>query len=137
MEADALMIQQYFRWKKLNEKVIILIVNLRILIYIYVSIVLFLVLFIISAFQCSNDSFVFTYLYSESWWIISNLTLSSMIMKNGQTYFKNLTVRSPQNFSSMFNHFWSLCMKELTIPNISALEATRFYPKTFLSIFQL
>ena len=133
MEADALMIQQYFRWKKLNEKVIILIVNLRILIYIYVSIVLF----IISAFQCSNDSFVFTYLYSESWWIISNLTLSSMIMKNGQTYFKNLTVRSPQNFSSMFNHLWFLCMKELTIPNISALEATRFYPKTFLSIFQL
>ena len=35
-------------------------------------------------------------------------------MKNGQTYFNNLTLFTPQDFLSMFGHFGSLCMKRVT-----------------------
>ena len=33
------------------------------------------------------------------------LTLSCIMLKNGQTYFENLEVRTTQDFQSMFSHF--------------------------------
>ena len=33
------------------------------------------------------------------------LTIYFKMLQNGQTYFKNLTVRTPQDFYSMFDHF--------------------------------
>ena len=35
------------------------------------------------------------------------------MLKNGQTYFKNLAVFTPQDFKSMFGHFSTLCNKGL------------------------
>ena len=35
------------------------------------------------------------------------------MLQNGQTYFKNLVVFTAQDFSDMFDHFTTLCMKEL------------------------
>ena len=35
------------------------------------------------------------------------------MLKNGQTYFKNLAVWTPQDFLNMFNHYSTLCMKEI------------------------
>ena len=35
-------------------------------------------------------------------------------MKNDQTYFKNLAVFTPQEFSGMCDYFFSLCMKVFT-----------------------
>ena len=43
----------------------------------------------------------------------NGLTLLCKMSKNGQTYFKNLVVLSPQDFESMFGHFSALCMKGL------------------------
>ena len=37
------------------------------------------------------------------------------MLKNGQTYFKNLTVFTPQDSYSIFGHFSTLCMKGLKI----------------------
>ena len=37
------------------------------------------------------------------------------MLKNGQTYFKNLAVSTPQDFKSMFGHFSILCMKGLNL----------------------
>ena len=37
------------------------------------------------------------------------------MLKNGQTYFKNLAVFTPQDFKSMFGHFSTLCNKGLMI----------------------
>ena len=39
------------------------------------------------------------------------LTLYCIMLKNGQTYFKNLAVFTPQDFKSMFGHFSILCNK--------------------------
>ena len=36
------------------------------------------------------------------------------MLKNGQTYFKNLVVLTPQDFQSMFGHFSTFCMKGLS-----------------------
>ena len=36
------------------------------------------------------------------------------MLYNGQTYFKDLAVFTPQDFKSMFSHFTTLCMKGLT-----------------------
>ena len=33
------------------------------------------------------------------------LTLSCIMLKNGQTYFENLEVRTTKDFQSMFSHF--------------------------------
>ena len=41
------------------------------------------------------------------------LTFSCIILKNVQTYFKNLVVLTLQDFSSIFDYFSTLCMKEL------------------------
>ena len=43
------------------------------------------------------------------------LTLYCIMLKNGQTYFKNLAVFTPQDFYSMFGHFSTLCNKGLMI----------------------
>ena len=40
--------------------------------------------------------------------IIVALTLSFIMLKNGQTYFKNLAVFTPQDFKIMFGHFSTL-----------------------------
>ena len=37
------------------------------------------------------------------------------MLKNGQTYFKDLAVFIPQDFLSMFDHFSTSYMKELTL----------------------
>ena len=52
------------------------------------------------------------YAFRASFLIIL-LTLSCMMLKNGQTYFKNLVVFTPQDFKSMFEHFSTSCMKGL------------------------
>ena len=44
------------------------------------------------------------------------------MLKNGQTYFKNVVVTTLQDVTSMFDHFSTLCMKGLSsvgikIPN--------------------
>ena len=44
---------------------------------------------------------------------VSTLTLSRIMLKNGQTYFKNLAVFTAQDFQSMFDHFSASCMKGL------------------------
>lgn len=44
---------------------------------------------------------------------ICELTLSRIMLKNGQTYFQNLVGWTPQNLYSMFDHFLTFCMKEL------------------------
>ena len=41
------------------------------------------------------------------------LTLCFIMLQNGQTYFKNLTVFTPQDFWSMFDHFATLWNKGL------------------------
>ena len=41
------------------------------------------------------------------------------MLKNGQTYFKNLVVFTTQDFHSMLGHFSTLCMKGLTHPLIN------------------
>ena len=41
------------------------------------------------------------------------LTLSCIMLWNGQTYFKNPAVFTPQDFQSMFGHFTTLCMTGL------------------------
>ena len=41
------------------------------------------------------------------------LNLPYIMLKNGQTYFKNLAVSTPQDFKNMFGHFLTLCMKGL------------------------
>ena len=38
------------------------------------------------------------------------------MLNNGQTYFRNLAVFTPQDFQSMFGHFTTLCMKGLIRP---------------------
>ena len=48
--------------------------------------------------------------WSESLWrahalVPIKLTISNIILKNGQTYFKRLAVSRPQDFKSMFGHF--------------------------------
>ena len=35
------------------------------------------------------------------------------MLKNSPTYFKNLALRTPQDFKTIFGHFLTLCMKEL------------------------
>ena len=42
------------------------------------------------------------------------LNLSLIILKNGQTYFKNLAVLTPQNFSSKLGHFSTSYLKGLS-----------------------
>ena len=37
--------------------------------------------------------------------LVYDIILSCIILENGQTYFKNLVVRTPQEFWSMFDHF--------------------------------
>ena len=44
------------------------------------------------------------------------LTLSYIILKNGQIHFLDLAMLTPQNFKSMFGHFSTLCMKRLILP---------------------
>ena len=39
-----------------------------------------------------------------------SLTLSFTMLKNGQIYFKNVTVKPPQDFKSIFGHFSTLWM---------------------------
>ena len=41
------------------------------------------------------------------------LTLSCIMLKIGQTYFKNLTLWTLQDFKGKFGHFSTFCMKEL------------------------
>ena len=45
------------------------------------------------------------------------LALYCIMLKNGQTYFKNLAVFTPQDFSSMLGHFSTLCNKGLSNTN--------------------
>ena len=41
------------------------------------------------------------------------LTLSCILLKNDQTYFKNLAMFTSDDSKSMFGHFLTLCMEEL------------------------
>ena len=52
------------------------------------------------------------------------LTLSCIMLQNGQTYFKCLTVWTPQDFWRMFGYFTTLCMKG--IKNNGLLSAVTF-----------
>ena len=64
-----------------------------------------------------QKNFVYCALLNLEW---EYLSLSYMIWKNGQTYFKNLVVFTPQNLLSMFGHFSKLCMRRLIwVPDIS------------------
>ena len=47
-----------------------------------------------------------------------------MMLKNGQTYFKNFEVFTPENFKSMFGHFSTLWMK--------VLKSDSHLPKSFV-----
>ena len=40
------------------------------------------------------------------------------MLRNGQTYFKNLTVQTPQYFTSSSGQFSTLCMNELNWRNV-------------------
>ena len=42
-------------------------------------------------------------------WVFA-LTLSCIMLKNGQTYFKDLVVFAKQYFESKFSHFSALCV---------------------------
>ena len=59
-------------------------------------------------------------------------TLSYIMLKNGQTYFKNLAVFTPQDFQSMFGHFSTLGMKGLSVRLSITETATKF---SFLNPF--
>ena len=48
-------------------------------------------------------------------YVISHLTLSCLMLKNDQTYFKNWGEVSPQDFYSMFGHFSKSWMKGLNL----------------------
>ena len=48
-----------------------------------------------------------------------DVKLSFLMLKNGQTYFRNLTVWTTQDFKSTFDHFSALCIKEIRIQDIS------------------
>ena len=50
------------------------------------------------------------------------LTLSCIILQNGQTFFKNLAVWTPQDFWSMFGHFTTLCVEGLTHSSLICFE---------------
>ena len=64
-----------------------------------------------------QKNFVYCALLNLEW---EYLSLSYMIWKNGQTYFKNLAVFTPQNLLSMFGHFSKFCMRRLIwVPDIS------------------
>ena len=39
------------------------------------------------------------------------------MLKNGQAYFKNLAMQSPQDFKSMFNHFPTLKVQSCNLYN--------------------
>ena len=53
------------------------------------------------------------HLFDNLYLFLVLLSDSCIMMKNGQTNFKNLSVFAPQDFWSMFGHFLWLCMKEL------------------------
>ena len=57
-------------------------------------------------------NFLFHMLFKTAMWNLS-LTMSWMLLKNSQTYFKNLAEWAPQDFKSIFGHFSKLCMKGL------------------------
>ena len=40
------------------------------------------------------------------------------MLKDGQTYFKNVEVLTPQNVQSMFDHFSTSCIKMLNVDMI-------------------
>ena len=69
----------------------------------------------------SNQKQIFEYntLYNGlvTYKVFFNLTLYCIMLKNGQTYFKNLAVFTPHNFKSMFGHFSTLCNKGLMLPH--------------------
>ena len=44
---------------------------------------------------------------------VFDLIILWIMLKNGQTYFKNLALFTPQDFLIMFGHFWTLRMKVL------------------------
>ena len=50
-------------------------------------------------------------------WFYRSLFLTGLfkMLKNGQTYFKNFAVFTPQDFKAMFGYFSTLCMKGLII----------------------
>ena len=45
-------------------------------------------------------------MYTHRWYVfdIPSLTVSCIMMKNGQGYFKNLALFTAQDFESMFDH---------------------------------
>ena len=58
--------------------------------------------------------------------LVFDLILSWIMVKNGQTYFKNLVVYfkhlavfTPQDFSIMFGHFSTLCLKRLIFQGVT------------------
>ena len=48
--------------------------------------------------------------------LLACLTLSGVILKNDQTYFKNLTLWTLEDFESMFGHFSTLSIKWIKVP---------------------
>ena len=59
---------------------------------------------------------------------IDGITLLYIIMKNGQTYFRNLAVFTPQDFYSMFDRFSTLCIKGLKQINLLVFAWWEYWP---------
>ena len=57
------------------------------------------------------------------------------MLKNGQIYFENLTVKTLQHFKSMFGHFSTLCLKELGNKNRKKLSVQIYTNGSDASIF--
>ena len=55
-------------------------------------------------------------------------------MKNGQTYFRNLVVLTPQNFKSMFRHFSRLCVEGLICKIFHKVCLYKNYAKYFTAV---
>ena len=52
------------------------------------------------------------------------MTLSCIMLKNGQIYFKKLAVWTPSDFLSMSGHFSTLCMDGLNRVSLKTLKQT-------------
>ena len=58
------------------------------------------------------------------------------MLKNCQTYFKNLVMFTPPYFCIMFDHFSTLCVKELTLEAPTPQNGQTQLKNSSVAIFQ-
>ena len=97
-----------YHWTSYAHCFLVFIFSLKHLLNKYYKTIIKLFFFKDDAFAPSCCSFLTSFLLLQGW------TLPCILLKNGQTIFKKLTVFAPQDLCSMFGHFSTLCMKGLT-----------------------